>query len=126
MDHSLVYYYVPEDYDDQEVLNAFGVNKGVNEVTLKDIRDNFPMEGNYHFRFKCTVSKIPVWLDVPNERERVPHFNSKIIMKATRISWGEEKAAQVQAPIKQESLLGLDEGHNNRTNHDQFNFQIFY
>jgi len=82
----LVYYYVPEDKDDPELPNAFGVNLALEEVKIPDIRRLFPLEGDYIFRFKSKIGSSNVWLDV-KEDAKIPLFNGRIVTKATRISW---------------------------------------
>jgi len=82
----LVYYYVPEDKDDPELPNAFGVNLAIEEVKISDIRRLFPLEGEYIFRFKSKISSTNVWLDV-KEDAKIPLFNGRIVAKATRVSW---------------------------------------
>jgi len=82
----LVYYYVPEDKDDPELPNAFGVNLAIEEVKIPDIRRLFPLEGEYIFRFKSKIGSSNVWLDV-KEEAKIPLFNGKIVAKATRVSW---------------------------------------
>ena len=94
---TLIYYYVPEDGDDQEILNGFAVPKSA-DVTLGDIRANFPLEGQYHFRFKHLYQKVTVWMDINNDTCKVPVFNGKIIAKATRISWDSQKKAVTSPP----------------------------
>ncbi len=46
-----IFYYVPEDNDDLKQLNCFIVNKDTDRVTLVDVRNGFPLAGDYHFRF---------------------------------------------------------------------------
>jgi hypothetical protein len=82
----LVYYYVPEDKDDPEMPNAFGVNIAIEDVKIPDIRRLFPLDGEYIFRFKSKIGSSNVWLDV-KEDAKIPLFNGKIVAKATRVSW---------------------------------------
>jgi len=82
----LVYYYVPEDKDDPEFPNAFGVNNSVDDLKIPEIRKFFPLEGDYIFRFKAKVGSSNVWMDI-KEESKIPLLNGKIIMKATRVSW---------------------------------------
>lgn len=46
-----ILYYVPEDLDDLRQLNCFVIYKEIKHITIKDIRWNFPLPGEYHFRF---------------------------------------------------------------------------
>jgi len=97
---TLIFYYVPEDGDDQDILNGFAVPKS-SDITLGDVRASFPLEGQYHFRFKHMYQKVAVWMDINNDSCKVPVFNGKIIAKATRISWDSLKkaAAQQELPV---------------------------
>ena len=45
-------YFVPEDNEDFKHLNCFLIRKDIRQVTLKDVRENFPLPGDYHFRFQ--------------------------------------------------------------------------
>jgi len=82
----LVYYYVPEDKDDPEFPNAFGLNTAIEDVRIPDIRRHFPLEGEYIFRFKVKVANSNVWMDV-KEDGKIPLFGGRIVVKATRVSW---------------------------------------
>jgi len=84
---TLIYYIVPEDYDEQEQPNAFGISKSIDEIKLKDVRDHFPLEGTYHFRFKYQYHKAVVWMDLNNDDCKVPTFQDRVICKVTRINW---------------------------------------
>ena len=57
------------------------------EVKIDDIRGLFPLEGEYIFRFKYKYNNAIVWMDLPNDSAKIPLFNGKIFVKATRISW---------------------------------------
>ena len=63
------------------------MNLAQEDIKLKDIRTAFPLEGEYHFRFKFKVNSQVVWMDLPSENSGLPLFNSKIFLKATCISW---------------------------------------
>mmetsp|Transcript_8421 Transcript_8421/g.6282 ORF Transcript_8421/g.6282 Transcript_8421/m.6282 type:complete len:93 (+) Transcript_8421:72-350(+) len=64
--------------------NAYAVPKALNDITLSDIESLFPLEGEFHFRFKYKFSGTSVWLDLNNKQVKVPKCDSKIIMKVTR------------------------------------------
>ena len=51
---TLVFYYVPEDFDELGTPNAYAIPKAIGEITLGDIEQAFPLgEGSqFHFRFK--------------------------------------------------------------------------
>ena len=81
---TLVFYYVPEDKDELATPNAFAVNKPLDNITLADIEDKFPLEGEFLFRFKYLYQNQKVWLDLSNKKCNVPKCDKKIIMKVTR------------------------------------------
>ena len=84
---TLVLYYVPEDQDDPDIPNAFGIKKAAEELRLSDVQAHFPLEGTYHFRFKYRHATEYVWLDLVNPNCKLPMVDGKIFMKATRRSW---------------------------------------
>jgi len=86
---TLVYYYLPEDRDESDKLNAFILYKE-NNIKIDDIRENFPLPGKYYFRFKFKFQDKPVWVDLNNPDANLPMFDGKIIMKVTRISWEDD------------------------------------
>jgi hypothetical protein len=49
---SPILYIVPEDGDELKQPNCFTVSKDQSKLTLKDIREHFPLPGAYHFRFQ--------------------------------------------------------------------------
>ncbi|CDW78285.1 UNKNOWN [Stylonychia lemnae] len=81
---TLVFYYVPEDKDDLAVPNAYAIPKNVTDITLADIEKHFPLEGDFHFRFKYKYNNQSVWLDLNNKQCKVPKVENKIIMKVSR------------------------------------------
>ncbi|CAD7975968.1 unnamed protein product [Amoebophrya sp. A25] len=85
---SLVYYHIPTDQDEAQFPNAFPLAKARGDIKLRDIREKFPLPGQYHFRFKLKWSDSQaVWMDVTNEDSAVPVYDDKIICKVLRISW---------------------------------------
>jgi len=84
-----VYYYIPEDAESGKQFNCFLVRKPAESITLAVIRENFPLPGDYHFRFQYTYqsSNCKVWLDLPSENSSVPLIEGEIIVKATRRNW---------------------------------------
>ena len=58
-------------------------------MRLPDIRENFPLPGEYHFRFKYLYHKLLIWLDLSNESADLPTVDGKVYVKALRLSWGE-------------------------------------
>ena len=96
----LVMYFIPEDKDDQKILNAFAIPKYQGEVTLSDIEEMFPLEGEYIFRFKYSHEGEVVFLDITNKTAKVPLYNKNIVMKVTRKQSKEE--AKAPEPPKEE------------------------
>ena len=94
----MIYYFVPEDLDSYEELNAFGVNKPLEEVKLADIRKNFPLAGKYHFRFKNVINKTSVWMDLNSDDCTALQFQGTIILKVTRISWEIPTQSRISSP----------------------------
>ncbi len=86
---TLVCYHLPSDRDDAEHPNAFVVKKFAEDVTLKDVKSNFPLPGEYHFRFKTKFDSGAVyWIDATDDSAKVPLFGSnKIVAKVLRLSW---------------------------------------
>lgn len=84
-----VYYFVPEDAESGKQLNCFIVRRPVESITLGQIREDFPLPGEYHFRFQYLYqsSSCKVWLDLPSENSKVPLVEGEIRIKATRINW---------------------------------------
>ena len=85
---TFVYYFVPEDNENETKMNLFIVYKDYKELRLKDIKDSFPLPGEYHFRFKFEFQEKSVWIDFNNPNAVLPRYNGKIIMKVSRLSWG--------------------------------------
>lgn len=85
---TIVRYYVPEDKDIEDKPNAYVIYKSIDQVRLRDIKENFPLPGEYHYRFKFQLNpKKVVWLDFNKEEVSMPLFENKIIMKVSRINW---------------------------------------
>lgn len=81
---TLVYYYVPEDLDDPSMPNAFAISKHFDDITLGDIETNFPLQGEFIFRFKYKYNSATVWMDLSNRKCKVPKVDNRIILKVTR------------------------------------------
>lgn len=84
---TLIYYYIPEDGETQTDLNTYGIPKSKDQVTLKDIKNTFPLRGKYTFRFLTKYNKSNIFVDVLSEDENVPFAEKKVIVKANRINW---------------------------------------
>lgn len=88
---TIVYYYIPEDKEDQEKLNAFIIYKESETIRIDDIKENFPLPGEYYYRFKFKFQNKNVWIDFNNPDATLPKFENKIIMKVSRITWGDQE-----------------------------------
>lgn len=88
---TLVYYHVPEDKDDPECPNVYGVPAAKNSIDLSVISESFPLKGSYLFRFKQDHQGHVVWLDLPDVHSKIPLYKDRVVMKATRVSWQESK-----------------------------------
>lgn len=84
---TLVYYHVPEDQDEPDTPNVFGVMVNKNQIKLQHIYDSFPLKGSYIFRFKVMYDNAVAWLDLPEMDDKLPTFKEKVMIKATRVSW---------------------------------------
>lgn len=84
---TIIRYYVPEDKDVEEKPNGFLVYKEIDKIRLSDIYTNFPLPGEYIFRFKTDFQQKKVWIDFSNDDAPLPLSEGKIILKVNRISW---------------------------------------
>jgi hypothetical protein len=83
-----VYYYVPEDGDEEDHPNTFSISSLQQDakVTLGHVKDAFPLPGAYHFRFKTQFKSTFVWMDVMDDAKRVPVAkDGKITCKVSRL-----------------------------------------
>jgi hypothetical protein len=71
---TLVYYIVPEDKDDPDSPNVFGLPHSKQNLRLSHIHEGFPLKGSYIFRFKSVHEGQPVWLDLPDLDSKLPTF----------------------------------------------------
>ena len=75
--------------DNNKDLYAFSVTPSSQELTVADIKNNFPLIGNYYLRFKTIlqdeVPAIAVWLDGLDDYAPVPTFKEQIIVKVLQI-----------------------------------------
>lgn len=56
-------------------------------VSYQDIEKNFPLKGQYIFRFKIMHENNIVWLDLADKTSKLPTYKDRIAVKATRITW---------------------------------------
>ena len=54
---TLVHYFIPEDNETEETLNTFGIPKPKEKLLYDDIKNQFPLKGEYVFRFKTKFKK---------------------------------------------------------------------
>jgi hypothetical protein len=87
---TIIRYFVPEDRDAEDKPNAFLIYKDQDKVRLSDIKEGFPLPGQYVFRFKTEYQKAKVWIDFDKEDEQIPLLDGKILMKVNRISWDKQ------------------------------------
>ena len=104
-----VYYFVPEDSESGKQLNCFIVRRPAESITLGQIREDFPLPGDYHFRFHYAYqsSNCKVWLDLPSDDSLVPQIDQEIRIKATRLSWvgeSEKPYHRVELPSNEVKL----------------------
>ncbi len=65
---------------------------------LRDVKDNFPMPGTYHFRFKAPLipgsdrekNAVSVWMDCVDDDQHVGVWRNTIVAKVTRINMAED------------------------------------
>lgn len=87
MPQILVEYFIAEDNDSSEFPNAFYLEKTTPEVTLKQIRQSFPIKkGVYHFSYRDIYQNITVWMDLVDDNQAVPVRSSTIMLKVSRIN----------------------------------------
>lgn len=90
-----VCYHLPSDRDEADHPNAFTINKQADDITLKDIKDAFPIPGQYHFRFKVKIENGSYWLDCTDDKVYVPVFSPRrIVAKVLRLSWKPSQAPE--------------------------------
>ena len=106
---TLVYYYIPEDKDDISILNAFGIKKPLHDLRVSDIQSSFPLEGQYHFRFKYKHGPEYVWMDVLKPDAKPPIVDGKIVLKVTRRTWEGKTSSHVNQTISSKAAYNFNE-----------------
>lgn len=88
-----VRYFLPEDGDSEHHPNVFLAarpRQPNQPPLLKDIKDAFPLPGQYHFRFKTSLipgsEQIAVWMDCVDDHRPVPIWRNSIVAKITRLT----------------------------------------
>jgi len=84
---TFIYYFIPEDNEKEDNMNVFIIYKDYKDVKIYDIKENFPLPGQYYFRFKFDYNGKSVYIDFNNPKNDLPKYNDKIIMKVQRINW---------------------------------------
>ena len=88
MNFTMVFYFIPQDSENIQDLNAFGIQKDIGQITQGDIRNLFPLPGIYHFRFRNYIDGKIAWMDLNADECKALVWQGKIIMKVTRVGWG--------------------------------------
>ncbi|KAJ1614229.1 hypothetical protein OIY81_583 [Cryptosporidium canis] len=86
-DLTTVYYFIPSDGDKEDNPNAFKVRSGRSYLTVRQIKESFPLPGSYYFRFKVRVGSAYAWMDPLNDDDAAPLYDDAIITKVLRIHW---------------------------------------
>ena len=94
---TFIYYFIPEDNENENKMNIFIIYKNYKDIRLQDIKDNFPLKGEYYFRFKFEFMEKNVWIDFNNPNGVLPKYDGKIIMKVSRLSWENKEEPKVSA-----------------------------
>ena len=75
---TFVYYFIPEDNENESKMNIFIIYKNYKDVKIQDIKDNFPLPGEYIFRFKFEFMEKNVWIDFNNPSGALPSMMVKL------------------------------------------------
>uniref|UniRef100_A0A7S2RG08 DIX domain-containing protein n=1 Tax=Mucochytrium quahogii TaxID=96639 RepID=A0A7S2RG08_9STRA len=86
MSRTAIYYFVPEDGDEEDHPNVFTISRPSSKVRLGDVKKTFPLPGRYHFRFKKAFKNTFVWLDILDDYDVVPRFEGQLVAKVSRTS----------------------------------------
>lgn len=123
----LVQYFIQNEKNKEPY--AFNVNPSEQEITVGDIKANFPCPGNFYLRFKTVLQdQVPitaVWLDGLDDFAPVPTFKDQIIVKALAIPpfpstfshqpphklYKESKPLEIPTQRKHSDFLFTEENH---------------
>lgn len=61
---TIVFYNIINDKEDKNSQNVFYISKPPNLITLSDIKNEFPLEGTYHFRFTYRILIIFIYVNI--------------------------------------------------------------
>ena len=96
---------------------------------LREVKDNFPMPGIYHFRFKAPLipgsdrekNAVSVWMDCVDDDQHVGVWRNTIVAKVTRINMEEDdddfgvRRKQHQQPQQQQHRVPTAQTSNQRS-----------
>ena len=75
--------------DKSREFNGFVARAENQELTVGDVKSQFPVKGSFYMRFKTVLQEenppITVWLDGLDDLAPVPSFNNSIMVKALKI-----------------------------------------
>ena len=117
----VVYYFIPSDGDCEEYPNAFKVKSANRYLTVRQVKNSFPLPGVYYFRFKVRFGDLFAWLDLKNDDDIIPFFGDAIISKVLRLNWeqksrGNQKSTSSKNQPTQQVIVtpqtGVTHGHN--------------
>ena len=94
---TLVLYHIPSDLDDFNCPNAFIIPKQLQDISLNDLHEYFPLPGEYRFR----VKNGDFWLDLREGQSTplAPMGAKRIILKVVRVNWKkQERPVEPMAP----------------------------
>ena len=80
-----VKYIIPEDGDSAEHPNVFRLRVQSDILTLHLLRQQFPVPGQYQFRFLSNFGGMNVWRDLTDDNDCIPVQNGTIFIKANRL-----------------------------------------
>ena len=69
------------------LTNVKRIPKPLKAIKYADIRNFFPLYGEYIFRFKYkNKQRKIIWIDITNEKAKLPLFDNRIMIKVLRKS----------------------------------------
>lgn len=75
--------------DNSKEFNGFIARAENQELTVGDVKSQFPVKGTFYMRFKTVLQEenppVTVWLDGLDDLAPVPSFNNSIMVKALKI-----------------------------------------
>jgi hypothetical protein len=98
---------------------------------LGQIKDTFPLPGNYHFRFKTALvpgtdrdkHAVAVWMDCVDDSQPVPVWQNSIVAKVTRLGLEEEGFVE-SAPVAAASRVRTDSNVSAASVHSSSNHPV--